>query len=95
VEHSGDREGHPVSKQDDHSERELVGFLGIGLDSKDDHHRITRSEHFVLVGGSHDTHERMQDTAIRFDEALERRGKQLCETSHEEAVDLLRQALGL
>lgn len=84
-----------MSKKDDHSEHELVGFLGIGLDSTDDHHRITRSEHFFLVGGSEQTHERMQDTAIRFDEALERRGKRLGETSREEAVDLLRQALGL
>jgi hypothetical protein len=56
---------------------------------------ITHSEHFFLVGGSHETHERMQDTAIRFGEALERRRKSLGETSREEVVDLLRAALGL
>jgi hypothetical protein len=92
---SVDREGHPVSSKDVHSKSELVGFLGIGLDSKDDHHRVTCSEHFFLVGGSHETHERLQDTAIRFDEALERRGKRLPQTSAEEAFDLLREALGL
>ena len=30
---------------------EVVGFLGVGLDGKDELHRITRSNHFLLVGG--------------------------------------------
>jgi hypothetical protein len=47
----------------------------------------------VLVGGSAETHERMQDTATRFDEALKKSGKTLRETSAEEAIDLLRRAL--
>ena len=47
--------------------RQVVGFLGVGLDSKDEHQRLTRTEHFLIVGGSAETHERMQDTAIRFD----------------------------
>ena len=65
----------------------------MGLDGKDGHRRVTRSEHFLLVGGSAETHERMQDTAIRFGEALERRGKTLAETSVEEVVALLRESL--
>lgn len=72
---------------------EVVGFLGVGLDNEDGHQRLTKSEHFFLVGGSEDTHERMQDTAIRFDESLKKKGKSLQETTHEEAVDLLRDAL--
>jgi hypothetical protein len=74
-------------------EQRVQGFLGVGLDSTDGHRRITTSEHFLLVGGSAETHERMQDTAIRFGEALERRGKRLQETSVEEVVDLLRESL--
>jgi hypothetical protein len=70
----------------------VVGFLGVGLDNADGEQRLTRSEHFVLVGGSAETHERMQDTAIRFGEALKQRGKTLQETSAEEAIDLLRRA---
>jgi hypothetical protein len=31
---------------------EVVGFLGIGLDNKDGHQRVTRAKKFVLVGGS-------------------------------------------
>jgi hypothetical protein len=64
----------------------------VGLDNADGDHRITRSEHFFLVGGSQDTHERMQDTAIKFAEGLRRRGKRLYDTPVDEVLDLLRQA---
>ena len=70
----------------------VVGFLGVGLDNKDGEQRISQSEHFFLVGGSHDTHERMQDTAIRFDENLRRRGKMLKETTVDEAIDILHES---
>jgi hypothetical protein len=85
--------GGLVSKNGERNGPELVGLLGIGLDSKDEHHRITRGEQFLLVGGSEETHERMQDTASRFQEALQKRGKRLQDTSAEEAADLLRQAM--
>jgi hypothetical protein len=64
----------------------------VGLDNGDGHHRITRSENVVLVGGSAETHERMQDTAIRFEESLKRRGKRLQDATVEETAELLRQA---
>jgi hypothetical protein len=72
---------------------ELVGFLGVGLDAADEHTRLTRADHFVLLGGSAETHEKMQDAAIYFNEELKRRGKSLRETCREEAADLLRKAL--
>ena len=74
------------------SEPQVVGFLGVGLDDKDGHQRLTRTEHFLLVGGSPETHERMQDTAIKFDEGLRRRGKRLEETPVREVLDLLHEA---
>jgi len=67
---------------------EVVGFLGVGLDNQDGHQRLTRSEHFVLVGGSAETHEKLQDTAIKFTEALENKGKQLNETTVTEIIEL-------
>jgi hypothetical protein len=82
-----------MAKKTKKERTEVVGFLGVGLDNEDGHKRITRSEEFLLVGGSADTHERMQDTAIRFGEALRRKGKDLRETSAEEAIDLLRDAM--
>jgi hypothetical protein len=72
---------------------EVLGFVGLGFDNQDGHRRVTTSEHFLLLGGSEATHERMQDTVIKFDESLKRRGKKLVDTSAEEAADLLRDAL--
>jgi hypothetical protein len=64
----------------------------VGLDNGDGHKRITRSEHFLLVGGSAATHERMQDTAIKFAENLRRRGKPLEDASLEEVIEILDEA---
>ena len=82
-----------MTRREDGERPEIMGFLGVGLDGKDGHQRLTQSEEFLLVGGSAETHERMQETAIRFGEALRKRGKALRETSTEEALDLLRESL--
>ena len=82
-----------MSSREGGDKQRILGFLGVGLDGTDGHRRITQSEHFLLVGGSAETHERMQDTAIRFGEALKRKGKALHQTSAEEALDLLRYAM--
>ena len=71
---------------------QVLGFVGIGLDAGDDEKRVTTTEHFLLIGGSQETHERMQETAIRFNEGLQRRGKQLKDASVDEVVDLFHQA---
>ncbi len=55
----------------------IAGILGVGLDHEDGHKRITTGEKFVLVGGSHDTHERMTETMMKTFEELKRRDKQL------------------
>lgn len=72
---------------------EVIGFVGVGLDNQDEHQRITQSEHFLIVGGSEDTHERMQDTAIRFEETLKSKGKPLHQTSPREAIEMLFDAM--
>ena len=71
----------------------VAGVVGLGLDGEDGHRRITRTEEMLLLGGSAETHERMQETAIRFSEGLEKRGKTLPETTVREAFDLLREAI--
>jgi len=81
----------PVSTESKKNERQVVGFLGVGLDGDGDH-RITRTEHFLLVGGSENTHERMQDTAVKFNDALTRRGQPLQQLPVKEVIDLLREA---
>jgi hypothetical protein len=82
-----------VATKKQRGKKEVVGFLGIGLDNKDEHQRITQSEHFLLVGGSAETHERMQDTAIRFEESLSRKGQTLPETPPREVIELLFEAM--
>jgi hypothetical protein len=74
------------------NEPEVLGLLGVGFDGADGHKRVTKGENFVLLGGSEETHERMQDVAIHFEESLHQRGKRLKEASVEEVIDLLRKA---
>ena len=69
-------------------------LLGVGFDNTDGHKRITKGDNFYLAGGSEDTHERMTETVIKFNEKLSRRGKHLQELSQEEFTDLMREAEG-
>jgi hypothetical protein len=62
-------------------------MLGVGLDS-DGHKRITKGPNFALVGGSKDTHEQMTEKALKINEKLKARGKQLHEVSHQEFDDI-------
>lgn len=83
----------PRKKAKKKTEPTVAGVLGVGLDGDDGHKRITRTEEMVLVGGSAETHERMQETAIRFGEELEKRGKRLEDTPMREALEMLREAI--
>ena len=67
-------------------------LLGLGLDNKDGHRRLTKGDNFCLVGGSEETHERMTETAIKFNERLARKGKELGELAPEEFRDMMREA---
>lgn len=72
---------------------EVIGLLGVGLDNQDGHKRITQGDEFMLLGGSEDTHERMQDVVIRVTESLKERGKRLRDAEPLEVADLLRDAV--
>jgi len=69
-------------------ERKVAGIVGLGLDGDDGHTRLTRGESFVLFGGSADTHSRMQETAIKVNEQLARRGKRLQDASPRELREI-------
>jgi len=81
-----------MSKPPKKKRRKAV-LLGLGLDS-DGHKRITTGENFALVGGTEETHERMTEKAIKINEKLRARGKQLEEVSREEFDDIA-QEVGL
>jgi len=63
-------------------------LLGIGHDGGDGHVRITRGENYRLFGGSEETHEVMQETAVKFNEKLRDRGKSLNDISKQEFRDI-------
>ena len=71
---------------------ESLGLLGVGLDADDGHKRMTRGKDFYLVGGSSETHERMQDLVIRMNDKLKRRGKRFQDLSRPEFEDLARES---
>ena len=65
-------------------------LLGVGLDNKDGHKRITTGEQFTLVGGSQETHERMTETVVKTFEDLKHRGKNLRTVEPKELGDILK-----
>ena len=73
-------------------DQKVAGILGVGLDAHDGHTRITEGEDLLLVGGSQETHERMQETMVKINEALDRKGKRLCDASVGELADLIHDA---
>ncbi len=74
------------------SDRQPVVMMGIGLDNKDEHKRLTKGDNFYLVGGSEETHEQMLETAVKVNEKLAEKGKHLSEVSGEEFSDIVREA---
>ena len=62
-------------------------LVGVGLDS-DGHKRLTTGDNFVLTGGTQETHEVMTEKAIKINEKLRERGKQLEQVTREEFDDI-------
>lgn len=65
-----------------------AALLGVGLDNDDGHVRMTRGKNYALVGGSEETHSRMQETAVKINEHLDDRGKRLEDVSVSELRDI-------
>ena len=64
-------------------------LLGVGLDGQDGHTRVTQGDSSMLVGGSQETHEKMQETVIKLGERLDRKGKNLQSASLDEVRDII------
>jgi hypothetical protein len=65
-------------------------LFGVGLDADDGQHRITHADDALLVGGSEETHDRMQETVVKLNEALGLKGKRTRDASAAELADLIR-----
>jgi hypothetical protein len=72
------------------AKRKIHALLGLGLDHKDGHKRVTQGEKFAIVGGSRETHERMTETVVKTFEDIQRKGHNLEDTEPRELADLLR-----
>jgi len=65
-----------------------AALVGLAFDAKDGHTRLTRGKNFVLSGGSQETHELMQETALKINEHLDRRGRRLEDVAIRELRDI-------
>ncbi len=63
-------------------------LLGLGLDNSDGHTRVSKGENFFLYGGSKETHGQMQEKAIKINEQLKKKGKNLDSVSESEFRDI-------
>ena len=75
------------------SKKRRALLLGVGLDS-DGHKRVTTGPNFALVGGTKETHEVMTEKAIKINEKLSAKGKNLDTVSPQEFDDVA-QEVGL
>ncbi len=64
-------------------------LLGLGLDNKDGHKRVTQGEKFAIIGGSAETHEALTETVVKTFEALDRQGKEFDDAEPREIAELL------
>ena len=71
-----------------------AAILGLAFDAEDGHKRLSRGSNFVLFGGSEETHAVMQETAIKVNEHLDRRGQQLEAVSIRELREIFESVRG-
>jgi hypothetical protein len=62
----------------------------LAFDNDDGHTRLTRGKNFLLVGGCQESHAFMQETAVKINEQLDKRGKRLEEVSASELGTICR-----
>jgi len=86
-------EKRPAKKPTTKKKRSFALLLGVGLDGDDGHRRVTKGRDFVLVGGSKDTHDELQERAVKVNEELDRRGMRLSDVrSKDEMRDIVERA---
>ena len=83
------QELHFLITHNERSNQTPSHLIGLGLDNKDGHKRLTQAEHFTLVGGSEETHEKMTETVCRTVEDLKKKGRTIQSARPNELQDLL------
>ena len=72
------------------SEPKSAALLGMAFDGDEGHTRLTKGKNFLLCGGSQETHAVMQETAVKINEHLDRKGQRLEDASVHELRDICR-----
>lgn len=80
-------------KRKSKAKKEKSIMLGLGLDNKDGHKRITQGDGFVIAGGSKETHEKMQDQILIANDILGNKGKDLATAHPDEAFEAMQRAI--
>ncbi len=70
--------------------RKSAALLGLAFDNADGHTRLTRGKNFLLLGGSQETHGVMQETAVKINERLDKRGQRLEDVPPRELREICR-----
>jgi hypothetical protein len=63
-------------------------LLGLGFDCEDGLLRVTKGKNFKLYGGSEETHGVMQEKAIKFNEQMKKKSKQIETLTRAEFLDI-------
>ena len=75
------------------NKNEPTKLIGLGLDSQDGHKRMTKSERFMILGGSEETHETITETVIKTFETLDKKGKTLDTVENQELGDIIQSSV--
>jgi hypothetical protein len=65
-----------------------AALIGLGLDSCDEQHRLTRSGQSLVFGGSAETHAQLQETVTLMEMELDRQGQRLGDLNPLELAEL-------
>jgi len=67
----------------------IKGLIGLGFDGYDGRTRISRGPNFVIYGGSRETHQKMQQTALKFNKLVDERGKSIEQINRRELQEIV------
>jgi hypothetical protein len=65
-----------------------AALIGFGLDSGDEHNRLTRGQQSFIFGGSAETHAELRESAFRMERELSQRGQELGDLDPTELAEL-------
>jgi hypothetical protein len=65
-----------------------AALILLGLDSRDNQKRLTRSEQSLVLGGSAETHDALRETVLRMELELDRQGQRLGDLDPLELAEL-------